>query len=222
MALTASSAVALPAAGAGSSTFSDVPVGHPYFDEVEWAAGEGVITGFGDATFRPAAEVSRQAVAAFLYRFAGADDAPPTPPSTPTFRDVASDHPFFAEIEWASAAGLTTGFGDGTFRPSGPVTRQSMAAYLYRVAGSPTPPPDLQPVFTDVRRTHPFFVPIAFVYDFGIAGGYRDGTFRSTVRVTRAVTAAFLQRLDQVADEPLAADGVLSADALPPWPDRVR
>jgi Tol biopolymer transport system component len=114
----------------GTPTFTDVPTNHPFSKEIEWAADEGIVTGLPDGTFAPGTVVTRAAVAAFLSRAAG---SPPfTPPGTPTFTDVATNHPFFTEIEWAAARGIVTGFADGTYRPGAAVTRQSMAAYLFR------------------------------------------------------------------------------------------
>lgn len=57
------------------------------------------------------------------------------PPSTPTFSDVPTAHPFYQEIEALAASGITTGYPDGTFRPNNYVTRQSMAAFLSRALG---------------------------------------------------------------------------------------
>jgi S-layer homology domain len=68
---------------------------------------------------------------AFLARVASATL---TPCAEPPFSDVAVDHPFCAEIAWAKANNVTLGFEDGTFQPSGLVTRQAMSAFLYRTA----------------------------------------------------------------------------------------
>lgn len=57
------------------------------------------------------------------------------PPSTATFTDVPTNHPFFREIEALAASGITTGFPDGTFRPTANVSRQAMAAFLARALG---------------------------------------------------------------------------------------
>ncbi len=122
----------------GAPSFSDVGASHPFFTEIEWLASTGITGGFPDGTFRPGGEVSRQAMAAFLYRFAG--EPAFTPPGTPTFPDVAASHPFFTEIEWLASTAITGGFPDGGFKPSRGVTRQAMAAFLYRYvdAGLPT------------------------------------------------------------------------------------
>jgi hypothetical protein len=52
---------------------------------------------------------------------------------TPTFPDVPVSHPFFDEIEWMNDTGVTTGFGDGTYRPNQSVTRGNMAAFMQRL-----------------------------------------------------------------------------------------
>jgi hypothetical protein len=110
--------------------FPDVPGSHPFCADIEWLAVSGVTTGFSDGTFRPAASVTRQSMAAFLYRFAG--EPPFSPPAVATFPDVSTDHPFFAEIEWLADTEVTGGFSDGTFRPVTAVSRQAMAAFLHR------------------------------------------------------------------------------------------
>lgn len=56
-------------------------------------------------------------------------------PGTATFPDVATSHPFFQHIEALAASGITTGYADGTFRPSDYVTRQALAAFLARALG---------------------------------------------------------------------------------------
>jgi hypothetical protein len=176
-----------------ATTFSDVPVTHPFFRDVEWAAAEGITTGYADGTFRPAGVVTRQSMAAFLHRLAGAP--PVSAPATATFRDVGPNHPFFDEVEWVAGAGIAGGYADGTYRPSATVTRQSMAAFLFRMAGSPGGEAPGPPSFFDVGPTHPFFAEVEWAAGEGITTGYVDGTFRPSSPVTRAATAAFLKRL---------------------------
>jgi hypothetical protein len=52
-----------------------------------------------------------------------------------TFSDVSPEHPFASDIEAIAAAGITTGYSDGTFRPGDTVTRQAMAAFMGRGFG---------------------------------------------------------------------------------------
>jgi glucose/arabinose dehydrogenase len=111
-------------------TFPDVPTNHPFFTEIEWLAAEGITTGFADGTFRSTAATSRQAMAAYLYRFSG--EPAFADPSTPTFSDVPTTSQFFTEVEWLVDAQITTGFPDGGFHPVDAVSRQAMAAFVFR------------------------------------------------------------------------------------------
>lgn len=51
-----------------AASFSDVPVSHPFYDEIEWVAEAGVANGFPDGTYRPGDPVTRGSMAAFLQR----------------------------------------------------------------------------------------------------------------------------------------------------------
>ena len=111
-------------------TFPDVPVSSPFYTEIEWLAAHGLATGWPDGTFRPTATIERQAMAAFLYRFAGEPEFAAS--ATASFTDVPTEVAFFDEVEWLGSLGVTTGWPDGTFRPAAPVERQAMAAFLVR------------------------------------------------------------------------------------------
>jgi hypothetical protein len=171
--------------------FLDVPETHPFCADIAWLVGREVTGGYADDTYRPTAPVTRQSMAAFLYRMAGEPDF--TPPATPSFSDVPPGHPFYAEIEWA-ATGITGGYPDGTFRPAGRVTRQAMAAFLYRMHVQVVTPCDDPGPFLDVPGSHPFCSAIEWLAESGIAQGFGDGTFRPTVTVSRQAMAAFLHR----------------------------
>ena len=183
--------LSMPAAAAvAGHSFSDVGSNHPFHNEIAWMSDEGISTGYEDGTFRPGADVSRQAAAAFLYGMAG---SPAGPFPDPGFSDVDAMHPFYDQISWLADSGITGGYEDGTFRPGETVTRQASAAFLYRFAGEPDDTgPD--PGFSDVGPTHPFHGQISWLADQQITGGYDDGTFRPGADVTRQAKAAFLYR----------------------------
>jgi glucose/arabinose dehydrogenase len=111
--------------------FSDVRVTDLFFTEIEWLAAQGITEGFDDGTFRPSRPTSRAAMAAYLYRFA--EESLFADPPVASFADVPTTDPFFTEVEWLVAEQVTSGFGDGTFRPSRAVTRASMSAFIFRV-----------------------------------------------------------------------------------------
>jgi len=79
--------------------------------------------------------VSRQAVAAFLYRFGNRETVEV---HTARFIDVPAGAPFFSEIQWMGQTGLSKGSPNPVpsnlpvYKPTDPVTRQAMAAFLYR------------------------------------------------------------------------------------------
>lgn len=111
--------------------FPDLPPGAPFLDEISWLVGEGHSTAYADGTWRPAAPLTRAGFVAWLHRIAGSPE-PTVEPGT-TFADVGPDHPFATEVGWAVEAGITEGYGDGTFRPGAALSRQAMAALVDRL-----------------------------------------------------------------------------------------
>lgn len=113
-----------------TSPFTDVPTTHPFYKEIVWMARVGISKGFWDGTYRPGEPINRDAMAAFLYRFAGepAFDAPAVSP----YNDIQPRNQFYREISWLASKGISTGWADGTYRPLHAVDRDAMAAFLYR------------------------------------------------------------------------------------------
>ena len=114
--------------------FTDVTPGNPFYDDITWIADNGIATGWPDGTFRPALAIERQAMAAFLYRFAGSPDF--EAPAVSPFVDVHPGDAFYTEICWLADQGIATGTvtPSGTFfKPAAPVERQAMAAFLHRM-----------------------------------------------------------------------------------------
>jgi hypothetical protein len=97
-----------------------------------------------------------------------------------------------------AATGFTSGFPDGTFKPDNPVTRQAMAAFLYRLADQPAFTPPGTPTFNDVGPGHPFRKEIEWMAAVGLANGFPDGGFHPGDSISRQATAAFLFRFDLV------------------------
>lgn len=176
-------------------TFPDVLPGHPFAGEIAWLVERGITTGYADGTFRPEAPVSRQAMAAFLYREANGD-VPAPGCSTAAFTDVPAGHPFCGEIAWLVEEGIADGYADGTFRPTAPLSRQAMAAFIARHSGPDSLPACTTQPFPDVRTGHPFCREIQWMKSAGLSTGYEDGTFRPTAVITRQAMAAFLYRLE--------------------------
>jgi hypothetical protein len=113
--------------------FSDVSTRHPFYREVSWLTDRGITEGYRDGTYGASLDVSRGAMAAFLFRYQG--DPQYIAPQRSPFTDVATHHRFYREIAWMAERGLTTGYRDGTFRPNDGVSRAAMAAFFYRLHG---------------------------------------------------------------------------------------
>ncbi len=182
------------------TAFSDVAAAHPLRANIEWLALQGITTGYSDGTFRPGQPVNRDAMAAFLYRLSGRPGF--APPAASPFVDVTTGHAFYPEISWLATRGVTTGtrLADGTvaYLPTSAVARDAMAAFLYRMAGSPAFTPPARSPFIDVTPAHPFYREIAWLQAAGIATGTvrADGTavFDPAAPVSREAMAAFLNR----------------------------
>ena len=186
--------------------FSDVPPGHPFYADIMWMLENGLTTGYADGTFRGLWSVNRDAMAAFLYRYVNGTTPAPDCTVAP-FSDVPISHPFCGEIAWLADTGITTGFPDGTYRPATPVTREAMAAFLYRLhfgAGAEAADCTVTP-FSDVAIAHPFCGEIAWLATTApvpVSTGWPDGTFRPGLSIERQAMAAYLFRYDQVPPMP--------------------
>jgi hypothetical protein len=180
--------------------FADVTIAQPFGKEMTWLLLQGISKGNfsgGVRTYDPTANVSRQAMAAFLYRAAG---SPPfTPPAVPSFVDVPTNHGFFKEIEWTHAAGIANGFQGGFFAPGADVTREAMAAFLYRASGNPSFTPPGTASFSDYPAGSLFFKEVEWLKSVGVTTGNADGTYAPSGSVSRQAMAAFLYRKAHIA-----------------------
>jgi peptidoglycan/xylan/chitin deacetylase (PgdA/CDA1 family) len=174
----------------GVKSFADVASINLFNREINWLSNNLITQGYPDGTFRPVTSISREAMAAFLYRLAG---SPAVPDTAPTFGDVTSANPFYKEIRWLASKGISTGWPDGTYRPGDPVNRDAMAAFLYRYNGKPVVPATA-PTFPDVSQSNLFYNEIRWLAATQITTGYPDNTFRPVEPINRDAMAAFLYR----------------------------
>ena len=112
------------------SPFTDVSADSPYAGAIRWAAERGIAAGKTAATFDPSGACTRGQAVTFLWRAAGK----PEVSSGAAFSDVAADAYCAQAVRWAASLGIVTGYADGGFRPNATVTREQMAAILFRFA----------------------------------------------------------------------------------------
>ena len=177
------------------AVFSDVKdPSRYYYDPVYWGVENGIIAGFSDGTFRPAAQCTRAQAVTFLWRMAGKPD-----PGTPseTFSDVDKSTSGYKAILWASKYKITGGYSDGTFRPNAACTREHMITFLWRYAGKPEPAGG-ENKFSDIFESDYYCKAVLWASENGIANGNTDGTFRPKAKCQRGHAAAFLYRYAQI------------------------
>lgn len=183
--------------------FIDVDYSTAHADDIVWLSSEGISTGWsetsGTKTFRPYETVARADMAAFLYRLAGSPSY--TAPSASPFADVSTSTAHYKEICWLASEGISTGWteanGSKTFRPYATVARADMAAFLYRLAGSPSCSVSGTP-FSDCNSSTPHYREICWLASTGVSEGWNVSNgreFRPYATVARADMAAFLHRM---------------------------
>lgn len=120
------------------------------------------------------------------------------------FTDVGSEATHAVAIARLKSLGITHGYADGTFDPSGDIIRGQMAAFLARALDLDT---EVETDLSDAVGTHGDA--IAAVVAAGVAGGYEDGTFRPNETVTRGQMATFLANAAGL--EPIGTSSVSDA-----------
>ena len=120
---------ARPAAPVGLP-FADVSSSDWFYNDVRYVYEKGIMDGTGADRFSPNAPLTRAMIVTILYRMAGS----PAMSGASDFKDVDSNKWFAKAVAWAAANGIVNGYGSGLFGPNDPVTREQLAAILYRYA----------------------------------------------------------------------------------------
>src|SRR5688500_18862977 len=169
-------------------SFQDVSAGHWAYDYIQELACKGIVSGYGDGTFRPQRSTTRAQLAKMLVL---AEDWNTISPAEPTFEDVGQGHTFYRFIETAHARGIVSGYSNATFRPDDFVTRAQVAKMIVRARGwslrvsSPV-------MLCDVDADHWAHDFIQVAIERGIFTGYGDGCFQPDAPATRAQLAKVL------------------------------
>ena len=108
--------------------FGDVTVSDWFYDDVRYVYANGIMDGTSSDRFAPNAPLTRAMIVTILYRM----DGSPAMSGASDFKDVDSNKWFAKAVAWAAANGIVNGYGSGLFGPNDPVTREQLAAILYR------------------------------------------------------------------------------------------
>ena len=178
--------------------FEDLDPGRWYSDAVEFCILNHLFNGVTDTRFEPQSPMTRAMTVTVLYRVAGEPDVEGSAP----FTDVPASQYYAKPVAWAYQNGIAEGTGDGVFSPKENVTRQQMAAFLYRFAASKgldvSARADLE-TFPDWESTSIYArEPLAWTVAVGlIQGSGENGQVLLLPRAnaTRAQVAVIMQRL---------------------------
>ena len=118
---------------AALTNFTDVHLSDWYHDAVTYVSENELMNGTSGTTFSPNATTSRGMIVTILYRLAGSPDMPEGNWGYP-YADVDASAYYSTPVYWARENDLVTGYSDTRFGPNDPITREQMAAILYRYA----------------------------------------------------------------------------------------
>ncbi|PFT30423.1 S-layer protein [Bacillus cereus] len=164
--------------------FIDVPKGHWSYEQITYMAGNKIMNGYGNGYFGAQDNMTREQLAAFLYRYIKPVDTNENP-----YGDI-SDSPFKKEITALTKRGIFSVNSEKKFNPKNTATRAEIAAVLTRVF-------DLKIKanyeFNDMKG-HWANEYVKALYSNGIANGTGDKNFSPSANVTREQMAMFLYR----------------------------
>ena len=167
--------------------YSDVDAGSWYADAVEYVRDSGLMSGTTATTFEPSGATTRAMLAMTLYRAAGS----PAVSGSDAFTDTQDGAWYADAVLWAAQAGIISGYGGGLFGAEDPVSREQIAAILWRYAGSPEAQSE---DFADESTISAWAADaVDWARSAGVMTGREGGRFAPQANVTRAETAVILR-----------------------------
>jgi 5'-nucleotidase/UDP-sugar diphosphatase len=175
-------------------TFSDVVSGSWYDSYVKYCLDNKLMTGSTATTFQPAVKMSRAMFVTMLWRLAGS----PEPTAKTAFTDVADGTWYAKAVAWAVEKGITKGITDTTFVPAQTMSRQEMAAFIYRYNNSPAVTGEL--TYTDAAQISTWAVDaVNYCTAQKLMTGTTATAFGAGGNADRATGAAVITRMHQAA-----------------------
>jgi 5'-nucleotidase/UDP-sugar diphosphatase len=175
-------------------TFSDVVSGSWYDSYVKYCLDNKLMTGSTATTFQPAVKMSRAMFVTMLWRLAGS----PEPTAKTAFTDVADGTWYAKAVAWAVEKGITKGITDTTFVPAQTMSRQEMAAFIYRYNNSPAVTGEL--TYTDAAQISSWAVDaVNYCTAQKLMTGTTATAFGAGGNADRATGAAVITRMHQAA-----------------------
>ncbi|MDR1158289.1 MAG: S-layer homology domain-containing protein [Oscillospiraceae bacterium] len=175
--------------------FTDVTESDWFYDDVYYMWENDLMNGTSDTLFSPGRTLTRGMVVTVLYRM---ESEPGTDGLDMPFPDVAEGIWYTDAVKWAADKKIVLGYSDGTFGPDDDITREQMAAILYRYqAFTEEAPPDTaeEIAFADAGDVSDYAKePVKALVMQGIINGKPNNRFDPKGNATRAEFAAMLHR----------------------------
>ncbi|QIM19507.1 hypothetical protein G7066_14665 [Leucobacter coleopterorum] len=202
--------------------FADAPLTQKFYKEIDWMHCMGYSTGWrqpaGKPLYKPKNSLSREAMAAFIYRM----EAPKkyVAPKVSPFADVKPGDPFYREIAWMHEAKLSTGWkqpgAKPVYKPKDSLSREAMAAFIFRLQGTTDKKvaaykaPKVSP-FADMKSGDKFYREVSWMWDAKLSTGNKTSAGREywpKDSLSREAMAAFIYRFQNGLNAPQAREAV--------------
>ena len=172
------------------AAFSDTELGAWYHDGVHYCLENILMVGTGKTTFEPDAVTTRGMIVTILWRLEGS----PIVDHPMDYDDVKLEDWYGKAVRWADSAGVVTGYGSGKFGPNDPITREQMAAMLWRYAGSPNVDGSLSSFVDGAQASDWAQSAMIWAVDQELITGVGHNQLESCGQATRAQAATLLMR----------------------------
>ena len=173
--------------------FTDADRNAWYHDGVHYCVEHGLMMGTSQTTFAPDIVTTRGMIVTILWRLEGS----PIVGASLNYDDVKAEDWYGEAVRWADSVGVVTGYGNGKFGPNDTITREQMAAMLWRYAGSPRVDGSLSS-FTDGAQTSSWAQPaMIWAVEQGLITGVGNDRLEPRGQATRAQAATILMRFAQ-------------------------
>lgn len=179
-----------------SKAFSDLDAKAWYHEGVDYALTNSLMNGVGGGKFEPDGQLTRAQLVTVLYRAAGEPD---TGKQVNPFTDVADDAWYTKAVIWAANNGIVNGVAKNTFAPDDSITREQIAAMLYRYAGAEAAKEDKLSAFPDAAKVSDWAKEaLNWAVASGLINGVADANGTANLEpqatATRAQIATILMR----------------------------
>ncbi len=196
-------------AAESASPFKDVKPSDWFYEAVQYAYENDLMSGTGEEKFSPDEVATRGMLVTMLYKMDGSPGA-----SDSTFTDVPSDEWYAEPVAWASENGIVSGYGNGKFGPNDPISREQIATILYQYAQYKEY--DLNAVgdvfaYSDGDKTSRYAItPLSWAIGKGVISGIGNNLLAPSENAERSHVAAAMKSFCEKVVNGLGGETLLS------------